>query len=163
MESHTEFHLSEAVKQQINHWLTKYPADQKQSAVLAALHIVQDEQGFVSKPAMKAVAEYLEMPEIAVNEVATFYTMYKLKPTGRNTISVCTNVSCMLCGSNEIVKYLKDKLGVGFGESTPDGKFMLEEVECLAACRNAPAMMLNKTYHENLTPEKLDAILSEVE
>lgn len=163
METPTEFQLSDQVKKQIDHWVKKFPEDQKQSAVLAALHIVQDEQGWVSQPAMKAVADYLEMPEIAVNEVATFYTMYKKEKTGRNTISVCTNVSCMLCGSNEIVAHLKKKLGIGFGESTSDGKFMLEEVECLAACRNAPALMLNKTYHENLTPEKIDQILNEVE
>jgi len=157
-----DYQLTDSAKGKIDHWLTKYPADQKQSAVIAALHIVQDEIRWVPKSAMQAVADYLQMPEIAVYEVGTFYTMFNLKPVGKHKISICTNISCLLCDSTKIVNHLKDKLNVDFGETTKDGKYTLEEVECLAACKNAPAMMIDKMYHENLTTEKVDKILKEL-
>lgn len=160
MTEKTLFVLSETVKNKIDHWLKKYPPEQKRSALLPALHIVQDaNQGWLSEPAMEAVAAYLGLPVIAVFEVATFYTMYNLQPIGQHQINVCTNISCMLKGSDKIHQHLQKKLGLTFNETTPDGKFTLREVECLAACVGAPACLIDKTYHENLTPEKLDAIL----
>jgi NADH-quinone oxidoreductase subunit E len=108
---------------------------------------------------MNAVADYLGMSRIAVYEVATFYSMYELKPVGRHKISICTNVSCMLGGCGPLVEHLKKRLGIGFNETTPDGKFTFKEVECLGACANAPVIHLGHCYYENLTPEKVDAIL----
>lgn len=152
--------LAAASRQEIDTWVAKYPAEQKQSAVMAALRIVQDANGgWLTNDLMDAVAEYLDMPPISVYEVATFYSMYELKPVGRHKICVCTNVSCMLCGSEEIVRHLKQRLGVGLGETTPDGKVTLKEVECLGACAGAPMFQIGKVYYENLTPEKIDAIL----
>lgn len=156
--------LSKESRSKIDHWLTKYPADQKQSAVIASLFILQEENGgFLTTELMDALALYLEMPKIAVYEVATFYCMYDLNPVGRHKIYVCTNVSCMLCGSDKIVDYLKEKLKVGFGETTEDGKFTLKEAECLAACDSAPMMLIGRQYYANLTPEKIDAILDSLE
>ena len=155
--------LSAAARADIDKWVAKYPPDQKKSAVMAALRIVQEEQGWLSNEMMDAVADYLDMEPISVYEVATFYSMYDLKSIGRHKISVCTNISCMLCGSAELVEYLEKKLGIKCGESTADGKFQLKEVECLAACAGAPMFLLDKTYHEHLTPEKVDAILDSLE
>ncbi len=144
--------------------IAKYPVDRKDSACMPALRIVQDQNGgWLTNDLMDAVAEHLEMPAIAVYEVATFYSMYEHKPVGRNKISVCTNISCMLCGSDEIVGHLNNKLGIKFGEITEDGKFSLKEVECLGACAGAPMMQIGRDYHENLTPEKIDAILDSLE
>ncbi len=149
---------------EIDRWISKYPADQKQSAVMAALRIVQDQNGgHLTTELMDAVAEYLQMDAIAVYEVATFYSMYEMKPVGRHKICVCTNISCMLCGSEKIVKHLQEKLGVGFGEVTPDGRFSLKEVECLGACVGAPMFQIGEHYYEHLTPEKVDKILDELE
>ena len=145
---------------EIDHWIAKYPAERKQSAVMSALRIVQDQnKGYLTNDLMDAVAEYLEMPAIAVYEVATFYSMYELKPVGKHKICVCTNISCMLCGSDSIVGHLKKRLGIGFGEITQDGRFSLKEVECLGACVGAPAIQIGDTYYEKLTPEKIDEIL----
>jgi NADH-quinone oxidoreductase subunit E len=155
--------LSAAVRAGIDQWVAKYPPEEKQSAVMAALRLVQEEQVWLSTELMDAVAEYLDMEPISVYEVATFYTMYDLKPVGRHRISVCTNISCMLCGSAEIMAYLEKKLAVKRGETTADGKFTLKEVECLAACAGAPMFMIGKTFYENLTPEKIDAILAGIE
>lgn len=156
--------LSKESREKIDHWLTKYPPDQKQSAVIPALFILQEENGgHLTTPLMDALAQYLSMPKIAVYEVATFYSMFELEPKGRHKICVCTNVSCMLCGSDKIVAYLKEKLNIGFGETTNDGKFSLKEVECLAACGGAPMMQIGKHYYENLTPEKIDTILDGLE
>jgi len=157
--------LSEHARAEIDRWLAKYPPDRKQSAVLAALREAQhDNGGFLTQELLDAVAEYLELPPIAVYEVATFYSMFELEPVGRHNISVCTNISCMLCGSDEIVNHLCNKLGIQLGESTPDGKFYLKcEEECLAACSFAPIMQVNHVYHENLTPEKVDQILDSLE
>jgi len=149
---------------QIDQWLTKYPPEQKQSAVMAALAIVQEQNGgWLTRELMDAVAEYLEMPPIAVYEVATFYSMYEHKPVGKHKICVCTNVSCLICGSDDIVAHLKRKLGIGFGEVTADGQFSLKEVECLGACGGAPMMQIGRTYYENLTPERVDEILATLE
>jgi NADH-quinone oxidoreductase subunit E len=156
--------LSGEVRAGIDRWVAQYPSEQKQSAVIPALHIVQDANGgWLTKELMDAVAGYLEMEPISVYEVATFYSMYSLKPVGRHKIAVCTNISCMLCGSDEIVMHLEKKLGARMGETTPDGKFTLREVECLGACAGAPMFQIGKLYYENLTPSKIDAILDNLE
>jgi NADH-quinone oxidoreductase subunit E len=158
------FTISDAAWAEIDRELSKYPSDQKQSAVMAALRIVQDEHdGWLTTELMDAVAEYLEMPPIAVYEVASFYSMYEHKPMGRHKLCVCTNVSCMLCGSDKIVEHLKNKLGIGFGEVTADGRFGLKEVECLAACGGAPMMQVGRTYYENLTVDRIDEILESLD
>ena len=155
--------LSNEVRTEIDHWLAKYPPEQKQSAVLAALHAVQHEAGHVSVEAMDAVAEYLGMARVAVYEVASFYSMIETKPVGRNTVAICTNISCMLCGADSIVAHVEKKLGTKLGQTTPDGRIYLKlEEECLAACVGGPMMAGNGHYHENLTPEKVDRILDEL-
>ncbi len=121
--------LSDHLQDEIEDWISRYPVDQKQSAVLGALRALQHEEGYLPVEKMDAIAEYLEMPAIAVYEVASFYSMFELKPVGRHTISVCTNLSCMLRGADEIVEHLKNKLGIDIGESTPDGKFYLKKDE----------------------------------
>lgn len=156
--------ISEESRRDIDKWVAKYPSERKRSAVMSALRIVQDANGgFLTQDLMDAVAEYLEMEPISVYEVATFYSMYELKPVARNKISVCTNISCMLCGSDQVVSHLKKRLGVGLGQTTADGKITLKEVECLGACCGAPMMQVNREYHEFLTPEKIDAILDRLE
>jgi len=156
--------IREESKAEIDTWVAKYPADQKQSAVMAALRIVQDANGgYLTTDLMDAVADYLEMPKIGVYEVATFYSMYELKPVGRHKICVCTNISCMLCGSDEVVAHLRKRLGIGLGETTPDGRITLKEVECLGACVDAPVAQVGRVYHEKLTPEKIDAILDQLD
>jgi NADH-quinone oxidoreductase subunit E len=154
--------LSDALKADIDVWTAKFPAEQKRSAVIPALTLVQRQEGFLSTAMMEAVGDYLSMPHIAVYEVATFYSMFDLKPRGKHKICVCTNISCMLRGSEEIVSHLKKTLKIDFKETTKDKAFSLHHVECLGACGGAPAMMLDDTYHENLTPEKIDAILAKV-
>lgn len=153
--------LSESVRQHIDHWVAKFPEGRQRSAVIAALHAVQKEnQGYLTAPLMDAVAEYLNLPPVQVYEVASFYSMFETKPVGRNSVSICTNISCMLRGADEIVEHVEKKLGIKRGESTPDGKIYLKcEEECLAACVGAPMMMVNHVYHENLTIEKVDEIL----
>jgi NADH-quinone oxidoreductase subunit E len=156
--------LSPAVRAEIDTWVAKYPPEWKRSAVMAALRIVQDANGGWLTPAlMDAVADYLEMAPIAVYEVASFYAMYETRPVGRHKICVCTNVSCMVCGSAQIVEHLEKRLGIGFGETTPDGRFTLKEVECLGACCGAPMLQIGREYHEHLTPERVDAILDELD
>jgi NADH-quinone oxidoreductase subunit E len=155
--------LSPQATEKIDYELTKYPADQRQAAVMSALRIVQTERGWLSKESISEVAQYLRMPEIAALEVATFYNMYDLAPVGQYKITICTNISCMLRDSDEIVDHLKAKLGVGFNEVTADGKFCLKEGECMGACGGAPLMTVNNhTMHELLTPAKVDAILQEL-
>jgi len=153
--------LSEHAKHEIDQWLAKFPPDRKRSAVLAALRTVQHENGgYLTNESMDAVAAYLGLPPIQVYEVATFYSMFETKPVGRHHISVCTNISCMLCGGDEILAHVEKRLGIKVGESTVDGRFFLKkEEECLAACNNAPMMMVDHVYYENLTPEKVDEIL----
>ena len=157
--------LSAHARAEIDHWLTRYPPDRKQSAVLAALREVQHENGgYLTTELMDAVADYLDLPPIAVYEVASFYSMFELQPVGRHNIAVCTNISCMLRGSDTVLSYIERKLGIKLGESTPDGKFFLKkEEECLAACCGAPMMQVNHVYYENLTPEKVDRILGSLE
>jgi NADH-quinone oxidoreductase subunit E len=156
--------LSAEAIQKIDYELTKYPADQRQAAVMSALRIVQTERGWLSKESISEVAEYLMMPEIAAMEVATFYNMYDLEPVGKYKITICTNISCMLRDSDAIVDHLQAKLGVGFNEITPDGKFCLKEGECMGACGGAPLFIVNNhTMHEFLTPEKVDQILETLE
>jgi NADH-quinone oxidoreductase subunit E len=156
--------LSAHVREEIDHWVAKFPPERQRSAVIGALHAVQHEnQGYLTPELMTAVAEYLRLPPIQVFEVASFYSMFETKPVGRHSISVCTNISCMLCGGDEILAYVEKRLGIKAGQSTPDGKFYLKvEEECLAACCGAPMMMIDHVYHENLTPKKIDEILDAV-
>jgi NADH-quinone oxidoreductase subunit E len=154
--------LSAHVRAEIDHWVAKFPPDRKRSAVIAALHAVQHERGFLLPRDMDAVASYLGLPPIQVYEVASFYSMFETRPVGRHHISVCTNISCMLCGGEEILAHVEKRLGITVGESTTDGRFYLKkEEECLAACNGAPMMMVDHVYFENLTPEKVDRILDE--
>jgi NADH-quinone oxidoreductase subunit E len=157
--------LSEHTRHEIDHWLAKFPADRKRSAVIAALRAAQHQnQGYLTTELMDAVAGYLDLPPVQVYEVASFYSMFETRPVGRIHVSVCTNISCMLCGSAAIVAAVEQHLGIKTGESTPDGKFFLKrEEECLAACNNAPMMMVDHVYHENLTPEKAVQVLDSVE
>ena len=156
--------LSEHALTEIDHWVAKFPEGKQRSAVIAALHAVQhDNHGYLTEELMQAVAEYLDMPAIQVYEVAAFYSMFEAKPVGRCSISVCTNIACMLRGSDEILQHIENRLGIKEGESTPDGKFYLRrEEECLAACNNAPMLMVGHQYHENLTTEKVDQLLDAV-
>lgn len=155
------YELSAHVRQEIDDWKTRFPADRQRSAVLRALHLVQHEnQGFIAAEHMNAVAEYLDLPTIQVYEVGTFYSMFQTTECGRNEVSICTNVSCMLRGADDIVDHVENKLGIKLGESTGDGRiFLKQEEECIAACCGAPAMQVNHKYYENLTSEQVDEIL----
>ena len=155
--------LSEQAYKRIDRELTKFPADQKQSAVMAALAIAQHEKGWLSPEVMQDIADYLGMPAIAVQEVATFYTLYNTKPVGQHKISVCTNLPCALSGGNSAAAYLKEKLGVDFNETTADGKFTLKEGECMGACGDAPVLLVNNARMCSfMSNEKLDALLEEL-
>jgi len=155
--------LSTQAIEKIDYELTKYPADQRQAAVMSALRIVQTERGWLSKDSISEVAQYLGMPEIAALEVASFYNMYDLSPVGKYKITVCTNISCMLRDSDEIVSHLQTKLGVGFNEVTADGKFCLKEGECMGACGDSPVMLVNnKRMCSFMSKEKIDALLNEL-
>ncbi|HKB60429.1 MAG TPA: NADH-quinone oxidoreductase subunit NuoE [Gallionellaceae bacterium] len=156
--------LSDSIQEKINRELKKYPADQKRSAVMAALRFVQDEKGWISNDDMVDVADFLEMPHVAVYEVATFYHMFNLEPMGRYTLTVCTNLSCQLMGANETLDYLKQKLGIGLNETTADGKWAVREAECMGACVEAPLLTVNnKRMCSRLTPGKIDQILAELD
>lgn len=156
--------LSEQIQAQIDRELKKYPADQKQSAVMSALRFVQDEKGWIANDDMADIASYLGMAQMAVYEVATFYHMYNLKPMGKHLITVCTNLSCVLGGAGDTVTYLQDKLGIGFGEVSADGKYGLREGECMGACKDAPLFTLNnKKICGHLTRDKIDIILAELD
>lgn len=161
MNEKSENILSEHARKVIDAEIAKYPADRKQSAILAALREVQHENhGYLTLELMDAVAAYLEMPKIAVYEVATFYSMLETRPVGRHSVSVCTNISCMLRGADDIVEHIEKKYKVKLGESSADGRIYLKkEEECLAACCGAPMMMVNHKYYENLTPDKVDEVL----
>lgn len=157
-------HLSPEIIVKIDKVLAKFPADQKQSAVISTLMLLQKQNnGWLTKHLMDLVADYLDMPQIAVYEVASFYSMFELKPVGKHKICVCTNISCMLRGSEQIVEHLRKKLCIDFNQTTADGKFTLQAVECLAACGGAPMMQIGDCYHENLTVEKIDKILGGLE
>jgi NADH-quinone oxidoreductase subunit E len=154
--------LSPGALAEIDRAVAKYPADQKQSAVMAALTVAQSEKGWLSTETMDFVAQYLDMPPIAVYEVASFYTMYDLKPVGRCKLAICTNLPCALQGATVAAAHLKQKLGIGFGETTGDGAFTLKEAECLGACGDAPVLLVNnKRMVCAMTPDKLEKLIEE--
>jgi len=155
--------LSDAAKRKIDRELTKYPADQKQSAVMSALAIAQDEHGWLPNELMEDIARYLGMPSVAVYEVATFYNMYNLKPMGKHKITVCTNLPCALSGGVDAAEYLKQKLGVGWKEMTADGRFTIVEGECMGACGDAPVLIVNnKRMCSFMSQDKLDQLIEEL-
>lgn len=155
--------LSEQAVKKIDREIAKYPADQKQSAVMAALAIAQDEKGWLAPEVMQDVANYLGMPAIAVQEVATFYAMYNLKPLGKHKITICTNLPCALSGGEAAANYLKEKLGVDFLGTTSDGAFTLQEGECMGACGDSPVLLVNnKRMCSHMSKEKIDALVEEL-
>jgi NADH-quinone oxidoreductase subunit E len=152
--------ISEQTKARFAKEVAKYPADQKQSAVMACLAIVQQEQGFVSKESEEAIAAYLGMPPIAVHEVTTFYNMYNQRPVGKYKLNVCTNLPCQLRDGQNALQYLEKKLGVAMGETTPDGLFTLQQSECLGACADSPVMLVNdRTMCSFMSNDKLDQLI----
>ena len=147
----------------IDREIAKYPADQRQSAVMAALAIAQEQQGWLSSEAIEAVANYLGMAPVAAYEVATFYNMYDLKPVGKYKVSVCTNLPCMLSGGVDAGEYLQKKLGIGYNETTADGLVTLKESECMGACGDAPVMIVNnRRMCSWMNPEQIDKLLAEL-
>lgn len=155
--------LSAELTRKIDRELAKYPPDQKQSAVMSALGYAQDEHGWLSTDLMDAVASYLGMPPVAVYEVATFYTMYNLKPQGRFKVTICTNLPCALSGANQAAEHLQRRLGIGFNETTPDGKFTLKEGECMGACGDAPVLIVNDRRMCGFMSEaKLDELVGDL-
>ena len=153
--------LNEHTREEIDGWVARFPPEQKRSAVIQALVAAQHQnQGYLTTELMDAVAEYLDLPKIQVYEVASFYSMFETKPVARHNVAICTNISCMLMGSDTIVDHIEKKLGIKVGESTEDGRIYLKrEEECLAACAGGPMMQVDHVYHTELTPEKVDAIL----
>ena len=156
--------LSEHTRQEIDHWVAKFPPGRQRSACISALRAVQEQNnGFLTPELMDAVAEYLKLPPIQVYEVASFYSMLETHPCGRHHVSICTNISCMLNGANDLVAHVEKRLGIHLNESTPDGRiFLKREEECLAACTGAPMMMVDHVFHEHLTAEIVDRILDEL-
>ena len=155
--------LSEQAYKKMDREIAKFPADQKQSAVMAALAIAQDEAGWLAPEVMEAVAAYLDMAPIAVQEVATFYAMYNMQPTGKSKITICTNLPCALSGGEKAAHYLKQKLGIGYRETTEDGQFTLMEGECMGACGDAPVLLVNnKRMCSLMSDQKIDALLEEL-
>jgi len=161
----TQSILSGHTREEIDKWREKFPQGRQRSAVIASLHAAQHQNnGYLTRELMEAVAGYLDVPAIQVFEVAAFYSMFETSPCGRHSISVCTNISCMLRGGEAILGHIEKRLGIKVGESTPDGKFHLKkEEECLAACTGAPMMMIDHKYYENLTPDAIDRILDAIE
>jgi len=157
--------LSAHVREEIDRWVAKFPPGRQRSAVIGALHAVQHENGgYLTEPLMEAVARYLNLPPIQVFEVASFYSMFETKPVGRHSISVCTNISCMLRGGEQILAHVEKRLGIVAGQSTEDGRlFLKKEEECLAACTGAPMIMVDHEFHENVTPARVDEILDALE
>jgi NADH-quinone oxidoreductase subunit E len=164
-ETATESLLSSHVREEIDRWVARFPEGRQRSAVIGALHAVQHENGgYLTAELMEAVAGYLKIPAIQVFEVASFYSMFETKPVGRHSVSVCTNISCMLCGGEQVLAHVEKRLGISVGQSTPDGRIYLKkEEECLAACTGAPMMMVDHRYYENLTLAKVDEILDALE
>jgi NADH-quinone oxidoreductase subunit E len=156
--------LSEHTRHEIDAWIGRFPTGKHRSAVLSALRFTQEQNnGFLTPELMDGVAEYLRLPPIQVYEVASFYSMFETHPCGRHHVSICTNISCMLMGAEDLVAHCERKLGIKLGESTPDGRiFLKREEECLAACTGAPMMMVDHHFHEYLTPEKVDKVLDEL-
>jgi len=157
--------LSDHVRAEIDRWRARFPEDRQRSAVIGALHAAQHENnGYLTEALMHSVADYLGLPKINVYEVAAFYSMFQTHAVARHNVAICTNVSCMLRGADDIVAHVEDKLGIALGQSTADGRIYLKkEEECLAACCGAPMMMVDHKYHENLTTEKVDEILDGLE
>ena len=153
--------LSAETRAEIEHWLTKFPADRRRSATLQALMAAQQQNGgHLTDALIAAVAGYLGIPPVWAYEVASFYSMFQLEPVGRHNVAICTNISCWLNGAEDLVRHCEQKLGIRLGESTPDGRiFLKREEECLAACAGAPMMVVDGHYHERLTAQKLDQIL----
>ena len=155
--------LSPQTREKIDREIAKYPADQKQSAVMSALALAQAEHGWLSTEIMDAVASYLAMPPVAVYEVASFYTMYNLQPVGRFKLSICTNLPCALQGATVAAEHIKRRLGIGFNETTADGAFTLKEGECMGACGDAPVLVVNdRRMCSWMDPEKLDELVDEL-
>ena len=156
--------LTSDIKNKILSFKDKFPEGRQRSAIIEALHLVQHKnEGYLTPELLGEVAEVLDVPAMYVYEVATFYSMFSTKPVGRNNVAICTNISCMLRGADEVVDHVEKKLEIKIGESTSDGRIYLKkEEECLAACCGAPMMMVNHEYHENLTPEKIDEILDKL-
>jgi NADH-quinone oxidoreductase subunit E len=156
--------LSEETAREIDHWIAKFPPGRQRSACIAALRAAQEQNhGHLTADLMDAVAEYLKLPPVQVYEVARFYSMFETHPCGRHHVSICTNISCMLNGAEDLVAHAEKKLGIKLNESTADGRiFLKREEECLAACTGAPMMMVDHVFHEHLTAEKLDAILDDL-
>ena len=156
--------LTTDIKNKISSFKDKFPESRQRSAIIEALHLVQHKnEGYLTPELLGEVAEVLDVPAMYVYEVATFYSMFSTKPVGRNNVAICTNISCMLRGADEVVDHVEKKLEIKIGESTSDGRIYLKkEEECLAACCGAPMMMVNHEYHENLTPEKIDEILDKL-
>jgi NADH-quinone oxidoreductase subunit E len=156
--------LNEHTRAEIDHWVAKFPPGRQRSATIAALRAAQEQNhGYLTPELMNAVAEYLHLPPIQVYEVASFYSMFELHPCGRHHVSICTNISCMLRGAEDLVAHAERRLGIRLGQSTPDGRILLKkEEECLAACTGAPMLMVDHVFHEHLTPEKLDRVLDEL-
>ena len=155
--------LTEQAYKKIDRELAKFPADQRQSAVMAALAIAQDEKGWLAPEVMQDIADYIGMPSIAVQEVATFYNMYNLKPLGKQKITICTNLPCALSGGEKAAHYLKEKLGIDYRETTADGQFTLMEGECMGDCGDAPVLLVNnKRMCSHMSNEKIDALLGEL-
>ncbi len=153
--------LSEDTRREIDQWVAKFPPGRQRSACIAALRAAQEQNhGFLTRELMDAIAEYLKLAPIQVYEVASFYSMFEIHPCGRHHVSICTNISCLLNGGEELLAHAERKLGINLNQSTPDGRiFLKREEECLAACTGAPMMMVDHVFHERLTPEKLDEIL----
>ena len=156
--------LTSETKQEMDHWLNKFPKGEQRSAIIGSLHAAQHQNsGFLTSELMDAVADYLNVPKIHVYEVASFYSMFQTKNVGKHEISVCTNISCMLRGSDEILNHIENKLSIKVGESTADGNiFLKKEEECLAACTGAPMMMVDHIYIENLDIKKVDEVINKL-
>jgi NADH-quinone oxidoreductase subunit E len=156
--------LNEHTRHEIDEWIGRFPTGRQRSAVLSALRFAQEQnRGFLTPEMMDGVAEYLRLPPVQVYEVGTFYSMFETHPCGRHHVSICTNISCMLNGAEDLVAHCEKRLGIKLGESTPDGRiFLKREEECLAACTGAPMMMVDHVFHEYLTPEKVDKVLDEL-
>jgi NADH-quinone oxidoreductase subunit E len=166
MSADTDAHsvLSAPTREEIDHWVARFPPGRQRSAVLSALRAAQEQNhGHLTTALMDAVAAYLQLPPIQVYEVASFYSMFEIHPCGRHHVSICTNISCMLRGAEDLVTHVEKRLGIRLGESTADGRiFLKQEEECLAACTGAPMMMVDHVYHENLTSDDVDRILDEL-
>jgi len=155
--------LSQTVRNKIDEARAKYPPEENRAPLIFALHAAQDEYRWLDEPTLEAIADYLDLEPIKVYEAATFYDMFNRSPVGQHNVKVCTNLSCMLCGSDEITDHLRGKLGIDIGETTEDGRFTLTEVECLGACGGAPVIWIGKDYYEDITPQRVDEILASLD